>query len=162
MTVSMRQKLWLSAAFIVTVAVAPVGCSKSKSNEAVHAAKASSTHPAPSPDIARVTPQQAAELQKSGKATIVDVREPDEIAEGMAAPAKSLPTSQLHSDPGALDRFLATVPKDQELIFYCSAGGRAGKAAEMAKAKGYTVANMGGYSGWKSAGLPTKTPEQGR
>ncbi len=43
-------------------------------------------------------------------------------------------------------------PQGQQVIFYCAAGRRTGKAAAL----GDRVANMGGFSDGPAAGLPTQ------
>lgn len=107
--------------------------------------------------VATVAPKEAYERVQAGKAQLVDVRESSEIQLGMAAPATWFPTSKIEADPAAFEAFLAKLPKG-EVIFYCAAGGRAGKAASAAAAKGYQTANMGGYNDWSKAGLPTRKP----
>ena len=107
--------------------------------------------------IANVSPQEAYSRAQSGAAQIVDVREQAEIEKGMAKPARWFPTSKIEADAAAFDQFLSSLPKG-EIIFYCAAGGRAGKAAAKAADKGYPVANMGGYPAWEKAGLPTRKP----
>lgn len=107
--------------------------------------------------VESVEPKAVAELVAKGAATVVDVREQDEVEDGMAKPAQWFPMSKLE-DPKALSEFLSKVPKKHKVIFYCAAGGRAGRVAQKAQALGYTVANMGGYENWVKAGLPTRKP----
>jgi len=110
--------------------------------------------PARANDVERIDPKAAAALVDKGSATLVDVREQDEVSAGMAKQAQWFPMSKM-KEPDAFKKFLATLPKGK-VIFYCAAGGRAGKAAEQAAALGYSVANMGGFKDWSAAGLPTK------
>ncbi|MBK7862589.1 MAG: sulfurtransferase [Archangiaceae bacterium] len=110
---------------------------------------------ADAPKVEKVDPKSAAAQVEKGTASLVDVREEDEVTSGMAKPAKWFPLSKVNADPAAFKAFLAALPKGK-VVFYCAAGGRAGKAAEKAAALGYTTANMGGYSDWAAAGLPTK------
>ncbi len=105
--------------------------------------------------VEKIEPKAAAALVEKNQATLVDVREEDEVTAGMAKPAQWFPLSKLMKDPAAFKEFLAKLPKGK-VIFYCAVGGRAGRAAEQAKALGYDVANMGGFKDWKGAGLPTK------
>jgi len=104
--------------------------------------------------VEKIEPKAAAALVEKNQATLVDVREEDEVTAGMAKSAQWFPMSKM-KDPDAFKAFLAKLPKGK-VIFYCAAGGRAGRAAEQAKALGYDVANMGGFKDWKGAGLPTK------
>lgn len=105
--------------------------------------------------VEKIDAKAAAALVDKGGATLVDVREEDEVTSSMAKPAKWFPLSKVNSDPAAFKAFLAKLPKGK-VIFYCAAGGRAGKAAEQAAALGYATANMGGLSDWEAAGLPKK------
>lgn len=105
--------------------------------------------------IEPITPKAAAALVEKGAATLVDVREEEEVTSGMAKPAKWFPLSKVQSDPAAFKTFLAALPKGK-VIFYCEVGGRSEKAGQKAKALGYPAANMGGLSDWTAAGLPTR------
>jgi rhodanese-related sulfurtransferase len=95
---------------------------------------------------------------KAGKAVLVDVRERNELDAGMAQGAHWYPTSSIKSDPDAYRRFLASLPADQTIVFYCASGVRSGKAAELASEQGRNAANLGGFKDWKGAGLPVATP----
>lgn len=105
--------------------------------------------------VPSVKPAEANAEVKSGQALLVDVREADEVADGMAAPAQWFPLSKIRADPAAFAHFLQQNAKDKQVIFYCAAGGRAGQAAQKAQELGFKSANMGGYASWAQAGLPT-------
>jgi rhodanese-related sulfurtransferase len=107
------------------------------------------------PKVEKIDAKSAAALVDKGTATLIDVREEEEVNAGMAKPAKWFPLSKVKSDPAAFKQFLGKLPKGK-VIFYCEMGGRAGQAAEVAAQAGYTAANMGGISDWKDAGLPTR------
>ena len=107
------------------------------------------------PKVERIDAKSAAALVDKGAATLVDVREEEEVNAGMAKPAKWFPLSKVKADPAAFKEFLSKLPKGK-VIFYCEMGGRAGQAAEAAAQAGYTAANMGGLPDWKAAGLPTR------
>ena len=110
-------------------------------------------------DVASITPQAAAQLVADGKAVLVDVREPAEWAEsGVATPAVLLPKSDFDGDQKMWKEFLGTTG-DKEIILYCRSGRRSGAVAAALAAKGHKVANAGGFSDWKSAGLPVKKVE---
>lgn len=103
-----------------------------------------------------ITAQQAATLVKEGKAILIDVREKSELAFGVAEPAQWIPTSKISANHADWTQFLTTTSKDKKLIFYCAAGGRSGRASELAAKLGFNTANMGGFKDWKAAGLPVK------
>jgi rhodanese-related sulfurtransferase len=111
------------------------------------------------PPVAAISPSEAAAQVSAGKAVLVDVRERGELDAGMAQGARWYPTSSIQSDPDAYLKFLASLPPDQTVVFYCAAGVRAGKAADLASQKaGRKAANLGGFKDWKAAGLPVTTP----
>lgn len=111
--------------------------------------------PTPAP-VRAIAPREANALVDRGLAVLADVREADEVAAGMALPARWLPKSLVDREPEALGRFLRSVPAAQEVIFYCAAGKRAQAVAELAAAQGRRARNMGGYAAWVAAGLPAK------
>jgi rhodanese-related sulfurtransferase len=100
---------------------------------------------------ADITVDEALALSKEG-ALIIDVREPDEIAE-LAYDVKEVNNIPL----GELESRLAEVPKDKQVIVVCKKGGRSAKAYELLKEKGFeNIANMeGGMEAWSEKGLPT-------
>lgn len=108
-------------------------------------------------EVAKLPPVEAARLVASGRAVLVDVREPAEWAEsGVAAPALLLPKSDF--DAGRLGRwkeFLAKVG-DKQVITYCRSGKRAESVAAALAAEGHPVANAGGFRDWQAAGLPVR------
>jgi rhodanese-related sulfurtransferase len=96
-----------------------------------------------------VTPAQAFSLQKAGEVTLLDVREPDEWAEGHAAGAVHIPLGDL--DP-------ATVDGSRPIVAVCGSGNRSGKATDLLRKAGIDVRNMaGGMQSWRAAGLPMVT-----
>jgi rhodanese-related sulfurtransferase len=93
-----------------------------------------------------VTPAQALNLHEIGEVTLLDVREPDEWAQGHAAGAVHIPLAQL--DPAALDT-------SKPIVAVCRSGNRSGKATQMLRQAGINVRNMaGGMSTWHEQGLP--------
>lgn len=100
---------------------------------------------------ADITVDEALALSKEG-ALIIDVREPDELAE-LAYDVKDIKNIPL----GELESRLAEVPKDKQVIVVCKKGGRSSQAYEILKGKGFeNVANMeGGMDAWSEKGLPT-------
>jgi len=100
---------------------------------------------------ADITVDEALALSKEG-ALIIDVREPDELAE-LAYDVKDVKNIPL----GELESRLAEVPKDKQVIVVCKKGGRSSQASELLKEKGFeNIANMeGGMDAWSEKGLPT-------
>ncbi len=79
--------------------------------------------------------------------TVVDVRSPEEFAEGHVPGAVNVPLEQVIADA---DRYAG-----QELYVICQSGGRSSKAAEALTAAGaQPVSVTGGTAGWIESGRP--------
>lgn len=102
----------------------------------------------------RVTSPEAAEMLKAGNATVIDVRNPDEYAEGHVQGAQWLPVDDV------IARF-DELPTEGPLLFICMVGARSGLAAEYAAAMGAAEDRLfnidDGTPGWIQAGLPVST-----
>ncbi|MGI8912075.1 MAG: rhodanese-like domain-containing protein [Rubrobacteraceae bacterium] len=86
---------------------------------------------------------------KSGNATVVDVREPEEWEAGHVPGARLIPRGLLES------RTADELPDpDARIIVHCAIGGRGSLAAKSLQEMGYTnVANMrGGMNAWREKG----------
>ncbi|KAJ7655053.1 Rhodanese-like domain-containing protein [Mycena polygramma] len=87
----------------------------------------------------------------STESYLIDVREPDEVIQGMIPSAVNLPLSvlsnSLHLQPDAFKALhgFEKPKKSQELIFYCRSGKRSTSASDVAKRNGYT--NILNYTG---------------
>jgi rhodanese-related sulfurtransferase len=79
---------------------------------------------------------------------LIDVREPDEVAQGAIAGAVALPRGQLEHKIDTI-----TTDKDAKIVCYCGGGGRSALAAQSLKRMGFknVISLAGGYKGWKSA-----------
>jgi rhodanese-related sulfurtransferase len=89
-----------------------------------------------------------------GQAVIIDVREPDEWAQGHIAGARLVPLSTLEQ---ALDpaRLAALLPKDKIIYCHCLMGGRCLEAAAILGPLGYDVRPLKqGYPQLIQAGFP--------
>lgn len=107
----------------------------------------------------RIGAAAAAREVEAGRAVLLDVREYGELAGGLAAPARWMPTSVFDRRGDAWTRFVAELPADKRLIVYCAAGVRAGRVADELARQGFATANLGGYRAWTAAGLPERDPE---
>ena len=90
----------------------------------------------------------------AGQAVIIDVREPDEWAQGHIAGARLVPLSSLEQgvDPARLAQVL---PKDKIIYCHCLAGGRCLEAAAILAPLGYDVRPLKqGYPQLIQAGFP--------
>lgn len=81
---------------------------------------------------------------------LIDVREVQEVAEGMVPGARNIPL-------GTLPARLAEIDRSRPVIAICRSGNRSRQATEVLKAAGYRVDNMeGGMLAWSRAGLPVE------
>lgn len=100
-----------------------------------------------------VTYEQAERLIADG-ATVIDVREAAELAQGKVKGALSVPRGLLEfqADPESPMHDEALDPSKTVLV-YCAAGGRAALAGKALQDLGYTdVRNLGGFGDWAAAG----------
>jgi len=112
-----------------------------------------------------ISPQEAKKEIDMGGATVIDVREPDEVAESGTVPgARNIPRGVLEikadtelpmKDPQLQDR-------NQKVIVACGAGGQAALSAKALKDMGFTDVSIidGGVRGWKEAGYETAPPKK--
>ena len=105
----------------------------------------------------RVSATDAQARIQAGTAVLIDVREPGEWHEGVAAPASLLPMSDFRGARKQWSEFLRN-NRQKELILYCASGMRSGMIANTLKKQGYQVANLGGFGAWARAGLPVRKP----
>ena len=100
--------------------------------------------------IKEVSVTDAAARKEQG-ATLIDVREDNEWAEGHARGA-------IHMGRGVIERDIVhQIPdKSAEIILYCGGGYRSALAADMLQKMGYTnVWSMaGGWKAWKDSRAP--------
>jgi len=101
--------------------------------------------------VAHVDAKQAAELIKTKKPLVLDVRTPDEFAKGHIEGAKNLDFTE-NSFEGAL----AALDKKQPVLLHCASGARSTSSLKVFKKLGFEkVTHLdGGFNAWKSAGLP--------
>ena len=107
-------------------------------------------------EVKPIDPKETYGMALNDFAVVVDVREADEIRKsGKAAPAKWLPFSKIQHGSPEWSEFKKNFPKTKQAVFYCAGGGRAQIAAEDIAKDGVQARNMGGFSDWVKAGLPT-------
>ena len=85
---------------------------------------------------------------------VLDVRTPQEYAEGHVPGAVNVPYDQLASR-------LADIPKDKDVVLYCKSGRRAGIAAEVLAGQGYERLQHleGDIVAWVEKGRQVETPK---
>ncbi len=131
-----------------SAAVFAEGCAKVDHSQTAAAAKQSFS-------AAALTPEEAWKLIQAsrtpGALTILDVRTPEEFAEG------HLHGALLYNFKSAdfADK-AAKLPRDAHYLLYCRSGHRSGLAAERLQQLGFTDIQQigGGILAWQRAGLP--------
>lgn len=78
---------------------------------------------------------------------IIDVRQPEEEAEGVIPGARLIPLATLPGELGSL-------PRDREILVHCKAGGRSARAVKMMAEAGFAnaVNVSGGIDAWNALG----------
>ncbi|HEY1114072.1 MAG TPA: rhodanese-like domain-containing protein [Chitinophagaceae bacterium] len=110
--------------------------------------------------IEHLSPQQVHKEVSNGKATLIDLRESEELKQGGKIPQSvHAPRGMLefYADP-ALPYHKPEFDKARRLILHCASGGRSALAACTLQKMGYeNVAHMdGGIKAWKEAGMPVE------
>lgn len=105
---------------------------------------------------AGVDVQEARASTEAGKAILIDIREPEEMARGVAPMARRLPMSQL-------EQRIAEIPRDgrQPVLLICNTQNRSRKVAQALQERGYSHVRYvsGGMSEWTQRGLPLVKPQ---
>lgn len=80
---------------------------------------------------------------------LIDVRTPEEFAEGRVPGAKNVPLDTLGSQVEALKS------EEREIYVVCRSGGRSARAADLLARRGVRAVNVeGGTLAWQAAGEP--------
>ena len=124
------------------------GCGGESAGEA-----AQETVAAPSSAVTLVSPDDAHALVESGDVEVLDVRTPEEYAEGHLEGATNIDfyASDFADQIAELDR-------DQEYVVYCRSGNRSSQATALMAEQGFAAVNDvdGGIVAWEAAGLPVE------
>lgn len=113
--------------------------------------------PAAEPATAAALPQisqddlLAREARHDPDLFVLDARTPEEFAQGHVPGAINIPHDQVAMH-------LAEIPKDKDVVLYCRTGHRAGLAADVLKANGYTrlLHLDGDMSAWMANARPVQ------
>jgi molybdopterin/thiamine biosynthesis adenylyltransferase/rhodanese-related sulfurtransferase len=103
-----------------------------------------------------VDPVRADELRRENDVVVIDVREQDEVDQGIVPGAMHIPRGYLEM------RIEGLVPKKgRPLLVYCAGGARSALAAKTLEELGYgdVQSVAGGFAAWKDAGLEWVTPK---
>jgi hydroxyacylglutathione hydrolase len=107
-------------------------------------------HDAPG-SLADVGADEAERSRSGGAVEIVDVRNGSEWSAGHIPGSRNLPL-------GRLAERLGELPRDRPLVVHCQSGARAGVAASLLRARGFTdVRHLAGdWAGWSAEGRPAE------
>ena len=115
-------------------------------------------------EIREVTTHEVLHIQRFGD-PIVDVREPEEFADGHIPGAVNIPLGRLEIE---VDTHPAVVAREGEarslrerpLVLYCLSGGRSARAAAALQRLGFAnpVSLAGGILAWTGDGHPVAVP----
>lgn len=112
-----------------------------------------------------ISPAEAKRAIEAGNATVIDVREPDEVAESGTVPgARNIPRGvlEIKADTELPMRDPSLEDRSQKVIIACGAGGQSALSAKSLKDMGFTDVSIieGGVKGWKDAGYETAAPKK--
>jgi len=106
-------------------------------------------------DVTNINSDTLLKRSKSGDASllILDVRTPEEYADGHVPGAVNIPYDKIN---GRLDELLGA--KNKDIVLYCHSGARAAIAAETLQGKGFAklLHLEGDMVKWKREKLPTE------
>lgn len=100
-------------------------------------------------ETSKITPQELKILMetKSGTFTLVDVRDPQEFAEGHIPGAINIPSDKFAAGSAVLD-------KGKLVVVYCKSGGRSYTAYRKLQKLDYSKIVQAILADWEEAGLP--------
>ncbi|MGB7202952.1 MAG: rhodanese-like domain-containing protein [Pyrinomonadaceae bacterium] len=113
------------------------------------AIQADSSEIVKTPGVSEISPQEALPAVEAAYAQFIDVRTPEEFAEGHANRARNIPLDTLMANLDKLE-------KNEPVYLICRSGSRSKKAAQILVDNGFpqAISIAGGTEAWKSAGLP--------
>jgi rhodanese-related sulfurtransferase len=125
----------VAAAVACALTTSQTGCRRSGSEAATDAAAAA-------PDFDTATLQRL--LESPAPPVIVDVRQPQEFAEGHLRGARNIPL-------GTIGARTSEIPKDKDVVVVCRGGRRSARAKGILVEKGFSNVHnyVDGMSGWK-------------
>ncbi len=101
-------------------------------------------------EITEISADELVQMQQSRESfTLIDVREPDEVAQGAIEGSLAMPRGVLEYKIDSI-----TTNKEAKIVCYCGGGGRSALAAQNLKRMGFkkVMSLAGGYKGWKQNG----------
>ena len=133
------------------VAVGALGIAACGGDDDDSGAEPAAESEAQAPAFGLVTPQQALDLSQDPDVVVIDVRTPEEFAEGHIEGAEMI---DFYADTFAAE--IAALDPDETYLLYCRSGNRSGQTATMMEQLGFEqVYDMdGGVNAYGGQGLP--------
>lgn len=105
-----------------------------------------------SQEIVKLNSQEFARLLEDGDVQLVDIRTPQEVANGIIEGA-----SIINFQDADFEKKVQLLDKGQPVAIYCAAGGRSARASSQLKKLGFSKIYdlKDGYTGWKAEGYPS-------
>lgn len=102
-------------------------------------------------ETTKISPNELSKLMATSRDTftVVDVRDPEEFAEGHIPRAINIPAADFASQSGVLD-------KKKKIIVYCNSGGRSYNAYRKLMKLSYKDINQAIFADWKQEGFPVE------
>lgn len=100
-------------------------------------------------EIKEIGPEDLKRMQNTREDfVLVDIREPNEVAQGTIPGAVPIPRGVLERD---IDQ--VTTDKGKKIVVYCAGGSRSALSAASLKKMGFkdVISLAGGYGGWKKS-----------
>jgi len=151
-----KKNIFKSAIIIILVILSCIlvlsGCLQNGENkEPVTEAGSADTNKEQTGSYENISVDEAYELIKGGGYQILDVRTPEEYAEGHIAGSALIPLSEL-------EKRLEELDKNQLVIVYCRTSNRSTQASEILINAGFKeIYNMlGGITDWSAKGYPVE------
>ncbi len=94
-----------------------------------------------------------AKLKETSDAFLLDVRTPEEVAQGKIKDATNMDFNSID-----FKKKISTLDKNKTYFVYCAKGVRSGKAVDLMSSLGFKklVSLQDGFVGWKEKGLPVE------
>ena len=133
---------------VAALALIVTGCEAAGAEDAPDQAPTASAAAA---EVVELSPAEtAALLEESPDAVVIDVRTPEEVAQGGLTDATFIDLQ----GPDFQER-IAELDRDGTYVLYCRTGNRSGQAAEIMRELGFgELYNAGGFDDLRAAGLP--------
>jgi rhodanese-related sulfurtransferase len=105
-------------------------------------------------DVPTVTaPVLVTEMSSAHPPLVLDVRSPEEYAEGHLPQALNIPHTEIEAQLDRLETY-----RDRDIVVYCKSGRRAGIALDLLKARGFTRLRhlAGDFTAWTAERRPVE------